>query len=629
MLRRRRTRLLTAAALLVAAVLVHPTPASAGAAHGTGIAAPTSATIGSSVDATVVITNASTPPESASTHTISNILIVPSCSAPTANALGDCSDPDVGAVTASGPGIGTTGTACEGTTFTIIPEPASTTGMQRLTPSAPVVLAPPGPGDSDRCTIELELTLERLPAMDALPAPGLQTVVLASSEGTSNTAPPGSPNSTSFSAGAAAITVEKAASAVTTQVVDAEVALGEPVGDAATLASDADPTGELAFDLYGPDDDDCSQAPAATLRTDVDGAGTYTSPTTVPTEAGTYRFVARYEGDDANQPISGACNDPDETVVVAAAEPPGIRVLLDATPLSRPEPGGTFSFAASVTNTSAVPVTITALADDVYGDVTTRGTCTSAVSTVLQPGDTYRCAYPGDVAGNAGTTQTDVLTGTAVDGSGAAVLDEDDAVVSLTDVPPTASVTKTALPEERAAPGGLFTFSVAVTNTSFEPVTITKIVDDVHGDIARLTSSTCAGAIGRRLAPKEQVTCTFPGELTGPAGTAETDVVTVTITDDDRSTGTASDDATIRLIAPGATPTSTTATTAPRITTTTRSTPTTAPRQGPSSLAETGTALRTTATLGLGLLGTGMLLTGLGLDPSPSRRRRPRAARRT
>ena len=201
--------------------------------------------------------------------------------------------------------------------------------------------------------------------------------------------------------------------------------------------------------------------------------------------------------------------------------------------------------------------------------------------------------------------------------------------MSITDVPPTASVVKTALPEERAAPGGLFTFGLAITNTSAEPVTITKIVDDVHGDVSRLTSSTCAAAIGTELAPGAQVTCTFPGELTGPAGTAETDVVTVTITDDDGSIGTTSDDATIRLVEPGAAPTTTTVPTAttalPAPTTTPRSTPTTAPRQGPPTLVQTGAPLRTTAALGLGLLGSGMLLTGLGWS-SPGRRRRPRGA---
>ena len=118
------------------------------------------------------------------------------------------------------------------------------------------------------------------------------------------------------------------------------------------------------------------------------------------------------------------------------------------------------------------------------------------------------------------------------------------------------------------------------------------------------------------------LTCTFTGELTGPAGTAETDVVTVTVADDDRSVGTASDDATIRLVEPGTTPTSTTTTS----TASPRSTSTTATQPGSPSLAKTGAPLRTTAALGLGLLGSGLLLTGLGVTPPSRRRRGPRAA---
>ncbi len=401
-------------------------------------------------------------------------------------------------------------------------------------------------------------------------------------------------------------------------MVDPEVALGEPVGDAAVLANGADPTGELAFDLYGPDDDTCSGEPAATITSPVDETGAATSPTTVPDAPGTYRFVARYEGDEDNLPISGACNDPNETVVVTAAEPPGIRVTAQATPLSRPEPGGTFSFAVEVTNTSAVPLTLTALQDDVYGDVATQGTCTDAVSTDLAPGDTYACAFPGDLTGNAGATQTNVVTGTAVDATGTSVLDEDDATVSLTDVPPTVTVEKTALPEERAAPGGLFTFGLAITNTSAEAVTVTGLEDDVYGDLTRLTSSSCAPVVGRGLAPAERIDCTFTGELTGPAGTAQTDVVTVTVTDDDGSIGTGRDDASVRLVTPGTAPTTTTP--APTTTIPTRSTPTTTPRPASPSLAKTGTPLRAVASLGLGLLGAGLLLTGLGLGRTTRRR---------
>jgi len=509
-------RVLTATLLIAGVPFVLPAGASAAAVHATGVTIPSSGTPGSRVSVVVDVTNTSTAPETAAGHTISNLEFVPSCGTPSVTPSGDCSAPDVGVLEPPQTGVGVAGTACDGTTFSVAPVPGSTTGRYSLTPSEPVVLAAPDNGDSDRCSIALEMTVERLPEHDALAAPGLQTVAIASSVGTSNIAPPGEPNSTSFSAGTAAITV----------------------------------------------------APAA--------------------------------------------------------EPPGLRVDKEATPLSRPEPGGTFAFAVDVTNTSAIPLTLTELNDDVYGDVTTQGTCTTAPGTVLAPGDTYGCAFSGEVTGNAGTSQTDIVTATAVDDAGAPVSDEDDATVEGTDVPPTITVTKTALPEERTAPGGAFTFQVVITNTSFEAVTITALEDDVEGDLTQLTASSCSAAVGSTIAPGAQLPCTFSSEVTGPAGTAQTDVVTVTVADDDGSSATAHDDATVRLVEPGATTTapSTTAApaaTAPAPTTTPTSPP---PTVGPPALARTGGSIGTRTAQALALLGAGLLLTGLAWTRSsrPARR---------
>ena len=56
--------------------------------------------------------------------------------------------------------------------------------------------------------------------------------------------------------------------------------------------------------------------------------GAVVSATFTPTQPGTYRWVASFSGDANNNPVSGACNDPNETVVVTApvvlppADPP-------------------------------------------------------------------------------------------------------------------------------------------------------------------------------------------------------------------------------------------------------------------------------------------------------------------
>ena len=602
-------RILAATALVAAAPFVPLDSASAAAAHGTAPGLPTKAVVGEVVSASVSIINTSTAPEATGGHRVGDILVVPSCGTTGPNPSGDCSQPELGVFEPGTNAVGEAGTACGGMTFAITPDPGSATGRVRLTPSATIELAPPG-SNLDRCVVRFPMTVLRVPTQDVFGDLGTQTVMLAASSGASIA----QPTSTSFSAGSERVTIEAAAPSLATQVAEPEVVVGDPVADTATLSGGAEPSGTITFDLFGPDDEDCSGPPVASSSHPVAGAGSYTSSATTPSAAGGYRYVARYSGDADNRPVSGACGDPNESVAVSAAEPPGIRVLKLATPLSRPEPGGTFSFELAITNTSAVPLTLTALTDDVYGDVATQGTCTDGIGTTLGPGDAYDCAFPGELTGNAGTTQTDVVTGTAVDDEGTAVSDQDDAVVSLTDVPPTVTVAKTALPEVRVAPGGLFTFGLTVTNTSFEPVTITALTDDVYGDLAQRTGSSCGAAVGTVLDPGEVLGCTFEGELTGAVGDAQTDVVTVTVTDDDGSKGTAQDDATIRLVAPGEAPTTTTV--APPTATTRPATSTTRPGR----LASTGASSRSSALLAGGLVGVGMLLTGLGATASGRRR---------
>lgn len=607
-------RALLALTLVAAAPFVRITQANAGA----GVSATSgydgaNVELGSTVTTVVEIRNLNTPPDDA--LSIDSIQFIPSCGT-TGPILDDCppgsEDPGV-LVAQQAHGVG--GSSCEGVDFAVATT-NSATGRVSLSPTDPVVLAAP----DATCAIAITLAAKALPTIDSRPiTAGLQTDGFATAIATT------AGGVEAVASGGGFLTITPAVTSVATQVVDDSVPLGEPVADTATLTGGADHTGELTFDLYGPDDDDCSGPPAASTTQPVDGAGPYTSASALPDEPGTYRYVARYSGDDANLPATGACDDPNELVVVTAAEPPGIRVRNDASPLSRPEPGGTFAFDVEVTNTSAVPLTITGLVDDVYGDLSTQGTCTSAIGTRLAPGDAHRCAFAGDLTGNAGTTQTDVVTGTAVDDAGTQVTDDDDATISLTDVPPTVTVDKTPLPAEQPAPGGLFTFGLTITNTSAEPVTITSLVDDSYGDLAQLTSSSCAALVGATLAPGEARTCTFTGDLTGEPGTTHTNVVTVTVTDDEGTTGTAQDDATIRLVEPGQAPPSSTTTTAPAPSSSTPSTapPTTPPAARPPAtrLASTGDRTRTLAAQGLLLAGAGLALTGFGRSRPPRRAR--------
>ncbi len=92
--------------------------------------------------------------------------------------------------------------------------------------------------------------------------------------------------------------------------------------DTATLSDGNDPTGTLTFELFGPDDANCSRAPAFTYDATVIGNGSYQSGSFTANAAGTYRWVVEYSG-DANNDAAGptACGDDTEAIVVSPATP--------------------------------------------------------------------------------------------------------------------------------------------------------------------------------------------------------------------------------------------------------------------------------------------------------------------
>ena len=76
----------------------------------------------------------------------------------------------------------------------------------------------------------------------------------------------------------------------------------------------------------------------------------------------------------------------------------------------------------------------------------------------------YSCSFTGAVSGNAGSSHTDIVTASGTDDDGNPVSDEDDAVVTIGNLPSSIQVTKTATPTSLQEPGGNATFAVAVKN---------------------------------------------------------------------------------------------------------------------------------------------------------------------
>ena len=294
---------------------------------------------------------------------------------------------------------------------------------------------------------------------------------------------------------------------------------------------------------------------------------------TNPDSSVTCTFVGNFTGNagdtetdiaeiDATDEFGTPVDDTDDATVELLPVPV-IEIVKTVAPGTLPAPGGDFTFTLVITNPGATDLTLDTLVDTVYGDLfdaanpnVTNNNCDDLEGDVLASADpdaSVTCTFVGNFTGASGDTETDVAEIDATDENGNPVDDSDDAVVELTDEPvPLVEVVKTVAPGSLPEPGGVFTFTVVVTNTGPTTLTITSLTDDVYGNIGTSTASsnTCDDLIGDTLAPGGSATCTFEGTFTGVAGQTETDTVTVVGTDENDNTATDDDDAVVTLTPP-------------------------------------------------------------------------------
>ncbi len=188
-----------------------------------------------------------------------------------------------------------------------------------------------------------------------------------------------------------------------------EAPAGGNVSDTATLTGGYHPTGTVTFQLFGPGDTTCA-TPIATRTGTVSGSGTAASGNVAAGGVGTYRWVASYSGDDANNPATSPCGD--EQVVVVKATP-GIAT----TPSGSVPAGGVVSDTATVSGgfhpTGTVTFKLygpgdTACATPIAtrtGTLSGSGTAASGSVTIGAAG-TYRwtATYSGDADNNSVTS---------------------------------------------------------------------------------------------------------------------------------------------------------------------------------------------------------------------------------
>ena len=240
---------------------------------------------------------------------------------------------------------------------------------------------------------------------------------------------------------------------------------------------------------------------------------------------------------------------------------PTIKVSKAAFPTTVPESGGTVTFAVAIENTSLEPVTVTSLVDSVDGgppvDLTTLpGTCIAGAE--LKPGVTYTCLFTRTVVQTDGApSETDVASAAVVDDDGDVAVGGAPAIVTFELIPPTVNIVQTDANFTVNEPGGDVTYALLITNTSFEPETVTSlsnpisyevpdtdiIIDLLSQERAPLSKFECRDAnhalinlATYRIAPAETVTCTFVLTLSGTAQIVRGDV-RVTVVDDDGQHG--------------------------------------------------------------------------------------------
>ncbi len=149
-------------------------------------------------------------------------------------------------------------------------------------------------------------------------------------------------------------------------------------------------------------------------------------------EPGTYNVVntAAVQEED-----TGTDREDEATVTITGPEARlSTEVEKTADPTTVVEPGGNVNFTVRVTNTSDIPITLTSLIDDIYGDLDSQvhqaSTCVLP-SDAIPSGNAYVCTFSEMIAGTAGDVETNTVTAVAEDGAGNEVTDSDDATVTI------------------------------------------------------------------------------------------------------------------------------------------------------------------------------------------------------
>jgi hypothetical protein len=260
---------------------------------------------------------------------------------------------------------------------------------------------------------------------------------------------------------------------------------------------------------------------------------------TVSGQPGNYTNTVTAQASDNE---SNTAQGSDSATVTITDVLPSFTVNKSANPITLPEPGGSVTFTVRVDNTSPESLTLTSLTDSIHGNLNNKGTCSTPQT--IDISGSYQCSFSATVSGNAGHSETNTVTATAKDDENNSVQHQDDATVTITDVLPTLTVAKSANPITLPEPGGSVTFTVVVGNASQEALTLTSLIDSIHGNLNG--QGTCSTP--QTIAVSRSYQCSFSATVSGNAGYSETNTVTATAKDDENNSVQRQDDATVTIV---------------------------------------------------------------------------------
>jgi len=238
--------------------------------------------------------------------------------------------------------------------------------------------------------------------------------------------------------------------------------------------------------------------------------------------------------DDEGNPVSGT----DNAEVQIEDLLPTIDVIKTANPTAIPEAGGVVTFTFEVVNTSAEPVTLTALTDSVYGDLNGEGTC--ATGGLIAVGASYVCILTDTLDINSPSVvdniHTNVVSADATDDDGNTTVPVTDDAEVLVASPKVEATKVDAIADTngdgRNGPGDTISYTIVIDNSGLVPAEAAFLNDladsntvltvgSVTTTQGNVTSGNNAGdtSIGidiGDIAPSGSVTITFDVVIVDP-----------------------------------------------------------------------------------------------------------------